>query len=136
MNDGPQAAGDQIRLDTHIEQSTNRAGGAARVESANYQMASQRRLKNGFHSLGVADFADENDLRVLTHQRSQSSSQGERGRRLYLRLTHAVDRYLDWVLERDDAPPSDGRSHDVPQTSIGCCCLAAPGGTCQQYRAA
>ena len=56
---------DEIRLDPQIEQTEDRAHAVARVDSREHQMTGHCRLDGGARGFRIANFADENHVRVL-----------------------------------------------------------------------
>ena len=61
--------------------SADRSGGAAGVEGADDEMAGEGGLKQRLGRFGVANFADQNDFRVLPHERAQAGGEREARRR-------------------------------------------------------
>ena len=64
-------AGDEERLDAHIDQPREGAGGVVGVQRAEHQVAGERRLNGVFGRFQIADFADEHDVGVVTQNAAQ-----------------------------------------------------------------
>ena len=61
-------AGDQERLDAHVDQAGDRAGRVVGVQRAEHQVAREGRLDGHLGHLQVADFADQDDVgRLAQH---------------------------------------------------------------------
>src|SRR5947207_2592597 len=67
----------EIRFDAHIEQSCNRAGGIVGMQRAEDKVAGKRSVNCDFGGFMIADFADHDDVRVLTDDVSQSIRKSE-----------------------------------------------------------
>ena len=61
-------------------------------------MPGERRLHGDVGGLGVADFADHNDVRILAHERAKPRSERDAGLRVDLRLVHIAHVVFDRVL--------------------------------------
>ena len=101
-DDGEQVRGHEIRRDAEAEQAVNRRNGVVRVQRAEDEMAGFRRLHGDFGGFGVADFADENDVRVLAQNRAQAARKGQSGARIHLHLIDAFKLVFNRVFNRDD----------------------------------
>ena len=78
--DGFERRGHEIRLDPHIHQPGHGAGGIVGVQRREDQVPGQRGLDGDLRRLVIADFADEDDVGVVTQNRPQAA--GERQSRL------------------------------------------------------
>src|SRR5262249_54181979 len=97
-----QRRGQQVVLDTHLEQSRHRAGGVVRVQGREHQVAGQRGLDGDLGGLRVADLTDHDDVGVLAHDGAQPAGEGEADRRLHVDLVHPEELVLDGILGGDD----------------------------------
>ena len=68
-DDAFERRGDEERLEAQVEQTGDGAGGVVGVQRAEDQVAGQRRLHGDFGGFLIADFADQDDVRVLTQHR-------------------------------------------------------------------
>jgi hypothetical protein len=59
-------------------------------------------LKGGNCGLSVANFANQNNVRILPKYRSKGFGKTETGLLVYLHLVDAVDFVFDRILYRDD----------------------------------
>ena len=63
--------GHQERLDAHVDQARDRAGGVVGVQRGEHQVTGEGRLDRDFRHFQVADFADQDDVRRLTQHRAE-----------------------------------------------------------------
>ena len=63
--------GQQVILHAHVEHARDAAGGVVGVQRRQHQMAGQRRLDRDLGGFQIAHFADHDDVRILTHDRTQ-----------------------------------------------------------------
>ena len=61
-----------IRLDSHIDETSDCRRCVVRMERAEHQVPGQRRLDGGSRRFVVADFTDHDDVGVLSQQRAQA----------------------------------------------------------------
>ena len=87
----PDGAGDQERLDAHVQQTGQAGGGIIGVQGAEDQVAGQGGLDGQVGRFAVADLADHDDVRVLAQQGPQAVSEGHAGYRVDLGLVGADD---------------------------------------------
>ena len=72
-HDGLDGTGDEERLDAHVDQTRDGAGGVVGVQGAEDQVAGQGGLDGDFGDFLIADFADQNDVgRLAQHRREES----------------------------------------------------------------
>ena len=95
-------AGDQERLDAHIDQPRVGARRIVRVQRAEHQVAGERRLNRVLGRFHIANFADEHDVRVVTQNRPQRRGEREPDLRMDLNLVDAFELVFDRVFGRDD----------------------------------
>src|SRR6185436_20566257 len=88
-----------------LDEPREHARRSAGVDRREDEVPRQTRLERDARGLGVADLADEQDLRVLTEQRAQRAREVETSARVDLRLHDARHVALDRVLDADDAAP-------------------------------
>ena len=77
-------------------------------------MSGERCLNRDLGCLPVADFADEEHVRILAHDRAKRGGEGETGAFAHLHLHDTRQSVLDWVLDGDDVhstllQPTQGR---------------------------
>ena len=70
-------AGDEERLDAHVHQAVDGARRVVGVQRGEHQVAGERRLDRDFRGLEVADFADQDDVRVLAQEGAQRRGEVE-----------------------------------------------------------
>src|SRR5262249_19039804 len=98
---------DQVRLQAHVAQTSDRAGGVVGVQRAENDVASQRRLHGNLRRFQVADLADQDLVGVLTQDRAQGRGERQANFVVDRALHDAVDLVLDRVLGRDDLVAND-----------------------------
>ena len=72
------------------------------MQGRTHQVSRDGRAHRDARGLAVANFADGNDIGVLTQNRAQAVCKRHAGLFVDLALVHAGDVVLDRVLERDD----------------------------------
>ena len=95
-------AGDQERLDAHIDQPRVGPGGVVGVQRAEHQVAGERRLDGVLGRFQIADFADQDDVRVVTQNAPQRWRERQPDLRMHLNLVDAFELIFDRVFGRDD----------------------------------
>ena len=95
-------AGDQERLDAHVDQPRVGARRVVRVQRAEHQVAGERRLDRVLGRFQVANFADQHDVGVVTQNRPQRGGERQPDLRVDLDLVDAFELVLDRVFGRDD----------------------------------
>ena len=99
---GFERRGDQIRFDAHVHQPRDRAGRVVGVQRGENQMAGERRLHGDLRRFLVANFADENHVRVVAQNRTQSARKRQPGLFVDLDLVDALELVFHRVFNRDD----------------------------------
>ena len=117
-------AGDQIRLDAHVDQSRDRPGSVVGVQRAEHEVSGQRRLDRRFSRLAIADLADQDDVWIMPQNASQTRGERQPHLVVHLDLTDAWRVVLDWILDGDDL---DRRRLDLVEGRIQRRRLARPG---------
>ena len=79
-----------------------RARGVVRVQRAEHHVPGQRRLDRHLGRFQVADFADQDHVRVVPQDRPQGAGERQADLRVRLDLADAGLMVLDRVLDRDD----------------------------------
>ena len=69
--------GHQVGLDAHIHQAGQRAGRVVGVQRREDQVAGQRGLHGDLRGFLVANFADQNHVRVVAQNRAQPARKGQ-----------------------------------------------------------
>ena len=77
--DEPQRRRQVVRRDADVDQPRDGGGRVVRVQRREHEMAGLRGLHGDVGGLGVADFADHDHVRVLTHERPQRDGESEPG---------------------------------------------------------
>ena len=95
-------ARDEKGLDAHVHQTVDGARRVVGVERGEHEMAGERRLHRDFRRLEVTDFADEDDVRILTQERAQRGGEVEADVLSDLDLVHAGEVELDRILGGHD----------------------------------
>jgi hypothetical protein len=65
------SAGNQIGFNAHINESCERTGGVVCVQRAEHKMTGERCLDGCLRSFTVANFPDQDDVRVMSQNASQ-----------------------------------------------------------------
>ncbi len=63
------------RLHAKVDQAQYDAGGIVSMDGGQYQMSGKRRLYSDVRGLGIAYFADKDDIRVETQDRPQAAGE-------------------------------------------------------------
>ena len=93
--------GDQERLDAHVEQTADGAGGVVGVERGEDEVAGEGGLDRDLGRLVVADLAHHDDVRVLPQEGAQGRGEGQ--------ADFGLD--LTWLIPAQvDTPPGPRRS--------------------------
>ena len=95
-------AGNQERLDPHVVQTGDRAGGVVRVQRAQHLVTGQRRFDGDVGRFVVTNFTDHHDVRVLTEDGAERGSEIEPDFVAHRDLVDAGQLVLDRVLDRHD----------------------------------
>src|SRR5439155_7491948 len=95
-------AGNEERLDSHVDESSKGAGRVVGVQGAEHQVAGQSGLDGALGRLQVAHFADQDHIRVVTKDASQSGGERQSNLTVHLNLTDAFAVVLDRILDGDD----------------------------------
>ena len=72
------------------------------MQRTEYKVTSQRCLDGGFSRFVVSNFADQNDVRVMTKDGSQTSGERQTDSTVNLNLADAVELVFDRIFNRDD----------------------------------
>ena len=105
-NSAHQALGDdrlqrrchQKRLQPEVYETRDRRRGIVRVQRREYQVSGQRSLHRDLGGFQVTNFADQDDIRVLSQEASQGTSKGQAHVGPNLDLDEPVDVILDRIL--------------------------------------
>ena len=89
-------------LNADIDESSDSAGRIDRVQRRQHEVTRQRRLCRDRCRFLVADFADEDDVGVLTQDRTQRCCKRQAGLLVYLHLYDTRQFVFDRVLDRHD----------------------------------
>src|SRR3989344_4021683 len=73
---GDQGGRDEERVDAHVDESWDRAGGGVGVDRREDEVAGQRRLHREHGGLLIADLADHDNVRVLAQDGAQARGEG------------------------------------------------------------
>ena len=99
---GFERRGDEIRLDAHVHEPGERAGRVVGVQRGENQVAGERRLHRDLRGFGVANFADENHVRVVAQNRAQPARERQAGFFVDLNLIDALELIFHRIFHRDD----------------------------------
>ena len=89
---------DQKGLNTHVHQSCNGFRRAVGVQGRKYKVTGKRRFDSDFSGFEVADFADENDVGILTQEGAQSGGKVQADLLLHLYLIDAGQLEFDGIF--------------------------------------
>src|SRR5204862_5647674 len=81
--------GDLIAGGADVDESSDRAHRVVGMERGEDEVAGERGLDRDLRRLAVADLADEDDVGILAHDRSQRGAEGETGALVHLDLYDA-----------------------------------------------
>ena len=95
-------AGDQERLDAHVDQPRVGAGGVVGVQRAEHQVAGERGLNGVLGRFQIADFADQHDVRVVPQDAAQRVAERQADLGVHLNLVDPFELILDRVFGGDD----------------------------------
>ena len=62
----------------------------------------QRRLNGIYGRFFISDFADQNDIWIMTQQTSKACGESQANIRLNLNLVNSAQRVFDWIFDRND----------------------------------
>src|SRR5208283_1311829 len=96
------ASGDEIRFDTHVHEAGDGAGGVVGVQRGENQVAGEGGLHGDLRGFLVADFADENYIRVVAQDRAQPARKGQAGLLVDLDLIDAFELIFNGIFHGDD----------------------------------
>ena len=77
----------------------------------------------------IADFSDENHIRILAQNRTQSNRKSESAFLVDGNLICSAEFVFHWIFNGCDI---DFSLDDLSEACIKRCCLAAPGGACNE----
>jgi hypothetical protein len=97
-------AGDEIGFNAKIQQPRNGTRRIVGVEGTEDEVPSQRALDGHDGGLAVADFAEHDDVGVLTKNAPQAAGEGHALTIGDLRLADAFEFVLDRVFNRENVP--------------------------------
>ena len=123
----PQCAADEVGFELHFKEAGEGFDGGTCVECAEYEVAGEGGLENGFGSGGVANFTDEDHIGILPHEGSDASGEVETGIFADLRLSDSGERDFDGVFESHDAAAVAGLLEDFAKAGVGCGGFVAAG---------
>src|SRR5204863_4025970 len=90
------------RLDTHVDEPGEGARRIVRMQRAEHHVSREGRLNRTLGRLMVADFADEDHVRVVTQDAAQARGEGQADLRMHLDLADALVVILNRIFYRDD----------------------------------
>ncbi|MNR99701.1 hypothetical protein D3C72_309410 [compost metagenome] len=94
--------GQQIVFNPQVQQTRDGGEGRIGVDGRDDHVARQCGLDGDSRRFGVADFADHDDVGVLTQDGAQTSGEGQAYLGAHAYLNHAGQVQFDRVLDRDD----------------------------------
>ena len=78
------------RLDAHVDQAREGAGGVVRVDRGEHEVTGERRVDRDLGRLLVADLADHDDVRILAEEGAERAREGEPDLRVDVHLVDAA----------------------------------------------
>src|SRR5687768_1328796 len=96
------AGGDKKGFDAHIHQAGDSRRSIVGVEGGKHEVAGELSIDGDFRRFEVADFADQNDVRVLTQERSQGGGKIQTDLLFHLDLVDAHEIELNRVFGSHD----------------------------------
>ena len=92
----------EIRLDAHVHEPRQRAGGVVGVQGGKNHVAGERCLHGDLRGFLVADFADEHDVGIVAQNRAQPAAESQPGFFRNLDLVDPLELVFDRILDGDD----------------------------------
>ncbi len=123
-DDADDVAGHDVRQDADVEQARDHADRRVGVQRRVHLVAGHGGAKRHFGGVGVADLADQDDVRVLAHHRAHAVGEVELGGFGHRGLADHGHRILDRILEGHDV---DALGIDVVEYRVQRRGLAAAG---------
>src|SRR5258706_11794271 len=123
-DDSDNVAGHDVGRDADVQQSRKSAERRIGMKGREYLMAGHGGAKRHFRRFAIAYFADQDDVRILTHDRADTIG------KIYLRhlrygsLPHHRHRIFDRIFQRHDV---HGFDVELGEQRIKGRCFAAPG---------
>ena len=99
--------GNQERRNAHVVQARDGAGRVVAVQRAEHLVAGERGFDGDFGGLGVADFTDHDDVRVLAQDGAQGIGKGEADFLFGRHLVDAGNLEFHRVFDGDDVVNRD-----------------------------
>lgn len=100
--DAVEGGGDEERFDAHVDEACDGAGGIVGVEGGEDLMAGEGGADGDFGGLGIADFADHDDIGILAEDGTEAGGEGEAAAGFDGDLGYAVELIFDGVFDGDD----------------------------------
>src|SRR5581483_6601209 len=100
--DAIQCRDEVVRLHAHVEEAPNYIDHVVGVDGGEHQVTRKRRLNRYLRRLGVANFANQNLVRIVAQNRSQAAREGQSLLLVYGNLRDAANLVLDRIFNRDD----------------------------------
>jgi len=119
---GPEEEG----VDAHVQEAGDGADAVVRVEGREDEMPGLGGAHSDLRRFGIADFADEHDIGVVSEDRAEAAGEGEADLLARLDLDDAFELVLDRVFDGDDFA---ALVIGVGEGGIEGCGFAAAGGT-------
>ena len=86
----------------HVDQAHRRRQGIVGMQGRQHQVAGHSTAQADFGRHPVTHFADQNDVRILTHGRTQHALEGQVDLVQDLYLIEPGQSIFDWIFNRDD----------------------------------
>src|SRR5581483_1950803 len=129
VDDQLERGGDGGLVGAHDSKPFEDAAAGAGVQRGYDEMAGEGGADRYIGSLLVADFADNQDLRILAEEMAGGFGEVQPPGFIDFSLHDAGDDLLGWVFDGDDVAPSHGGER--AQTGVYCGRFAAPGRSSQ-----
>ena len=93
---------DEERLDPHVDEARDAAGGVVRVDGREHEVTGERRGDRDLGRLAIADLADHDDVGIVAQERAQARRERQLDLRVDLGLRDALELVLDGILDGED----------------------------------
>lgn len=111
---------DEKRVDAQVRETLEGVYGRVRVDGGKHQMAGDGSFHGQMRGLGVADFSDHHDVRILSEQRAEAVGERKPDLRVDLRVVDSRDAVFDRVFQRRDVAVFgiEARKHRVERGGL------------------
>gem|GEM_PF-6571332 len=102
VDDELETRDDEEWIDPEVDETLEGIDRRVGMDGREYKMSSDRRLNREVGRIGVANFSDHDNIRILTQETPESIGEIESDLRIDLTMIGSLDAVLDWILEGGD----------------------------------